>query len=90
MSVCYNGGEIENTVLRSVVIMLKTDKHLENAIPDYRHYFKGVKNTKGIGWKIIKALFKENKKAPFCGALNCFFIVLHDCFHRVLILKTSK
>lgn len=73
MSVCYNGGEIENTVLRSVVIMLKTDKHLENAIPDYRHYFKGVKNTKGIGWKIIKALFKENKKAFITTVL--FFLI---------------
>lgn len=43
--------------------MLNASKHLDNTIPDYRHYFKGVKNTKGIEGKIIKALFRENRKA---------------------------
>lgn len=43
--------------------MLNASKHLSNTIPDYRHYFKGVKNTKGIEGKIIKALFRENRKA---------------------------
>ena len=32
--------------------MLNASKHLENTIPDYKHYFKGVKNTKGIEIKI--------------------------------------
>lgn len=38
-------------------------KYVDNAIPDYRHYFDGVKNTKGIEGKIIKALFRENRTA---------------------------
>ncbi len=42
--------------------MLNSAKHLDNAIPDYRGYFKGVKNTKGIEWKILKSIFKENRK----------------------------
>lgn len=59
--------------------MLNASKHLNNAIPDYRHYFKGVKDTKGIEWKIIKALFKENKAAFIKTVL--WFIVKHSAIY---------
>lgn len=59
--------------------MLNASKHLNNAIPDYRHYFKDVKDTNCIEWKIIKALFKENKVAFTKTVL--WFIVKHSAIY---------
>lgn len=64
--------------------MLNTDKHLDNTIPDYRHYFKGVKETRGIGWKIMKALFKENKKDFIVTVL--FFIIKQSPVYLIPII----
>ena len=56
--------------------MLNADKYLDNAIPDYKHYFKGVKNTKGIEMKILKALFRENKKDFFLTIM--WYVIKHS------------
>lgn len=56
--------------------MLNASKHLDNTIPDYKHYFKGVKNTKGIEAKILKALFKENKKDFFLTIM--WYVIKHS------------
>ena len=44
--------------------MLNSKERLDNAIPDYEHLFNGYKNTDGITYKILKSLYKENRK-PF-------------------------
>ena len=56
--------------------MLNASKHLDNTIPDYKHYYKGVKNTKGIETRILKALFKENKKDFFLTIM--WYVIKHS------------
>ena len=56
--------------------MLSASKHLDNTIPDYKHYFKGVKDTKGIEIKILKALFRENKKDFFLTIM--WYVIKHS------------
>ena len=56
--------------------MLNASKHLDNTIPDYKHYYKGVKNTKGIETRILKALFKENKKDFFMTIM--WYVIKHS------------
>lgn len=43
--------------------MLNSKKRLNNQIPDYEHLFNGYKNTDKIVYKVLKSLYKENKKS---------------------------
>lgn len=67
--------------------MLTASEKINNAIPDYNHLFKGSKDTDGIVGKILKSLYRENKKQFWLTIL--FFVIKQSPVYLTPLLLAS-
>ncbi len=67
--------------------MLTPSEKMSNVIPDYESLFKGYKDDDGIAWKILKSLYKTNKKQFWISVL--LFLIKNSAAYLTPIILAA-